>query len=29
VQPAELIATFDQDGTLWIEHPIYPQAVRA
>ena len=21
--PAERIATFDQDGTLWVEHPIY------
>jgi phosphoglycolate phosphatase-like HAD superfamily hydrolase len=23
------IATFDQDGTLWVEHPIYAQAVFA
>ena len=23
------IATFDQDGTLWVEHPIYGQAVFA
>jgi hypothetical protein len=23
VPPAERIATFDQDGTLWVEHPIY------
>ena len=23
VQPAERIATFDQDGTLWVEHPMY------
>jgi phosphoglycolate phosphatase-like HAD superfamily hydrolase len=23
----ERIATFDQDGTLWVEHPIYPQVV--
>jgi phosphoglycolate phosphatase-like HAD superfamily hydrolase len=23
----ERIATFDQDGTLWVEHPIYSQAV--
>ena len=25
VPPAERIATFDQDGTLWVEHPIYSQ----
>jgi phosphoglycolate phosphatase-like HAD superfamily hydrolase len=24
---AERIATFDQDGTLWVEHPIYSQLV--
>jgi phosphoglycolate phosphatase-like HAD superfamily hydrolase len=23
VLPAERIATFDQDGTLWVEHPMY------
>jgi phosphoglycolate phosphatase-like HAD superfamily hydrolase len=23
VPPAQRIATFDQDGTLWVEHPIY------
>src|SRR6516162_9135790 len=23
----ERIATFDQDGTLWVEHPIYTQVV--
>ena len=23
VPPEERIATFDQDGTLWVEHPIY------
>ena len=23
VPPAERIATFDQDGTLWVEHPVY------
>jgi phosphoglycolate phosphatase-like HAD superfamily hydrolase len=23
VPPAERIATFDQDGTLWVEHPLY------
>jgi len=27
VSPAERIATFDQDGTLWVEHPIYSQVV--
>ena len=26
---AERIATFDQDGTLWVEHPIYTQLVFA
>ena len=26
---ADRIATFDQDGTLWVEHPIYGQAVFA
>ncbi|MEA5415014.1 HAD family hydrolase [Synechococcus sp. BA-132 BA5] len=25
VPPAERIATFDQDGTLWVEQPVYPQ----
>jgi phosphoglycolate phosphatase-like HAD superfamily hydrolase len=25
VPPVERIATFDQDGTLWVEHPIYSQ----
>lgn len=29
VQPADRIATFDQDGTLWVEHPLYTQAVFA
>ena len=24
---AERIATFDQDGTLWVEHPMYSQVV--
>ena len=24
-EPADRIATFDQDGTLWTEHPIYGQ----
>ncbi len=23
VPPGERIATFDQDGTLWVEHPMY------
>ena len=27
VAPAERVATFDQDGTLWVEHPIYTQVV--
>jgi phosphoserine phosphatase len=26
VPPEERIATFDQDGTLWVEHPLYTQA---
>jgi hypothetical protein len=25
VPPEERIATFDQDGTLWVEHPVYSQ----
>jgi phosphoglycolate phosphatase-like HAD superfamily hydrolase len=25
VSPEQRIATFDQDGTLWVEHPIYTQ----
>jgi phosphoglycolate phosphatase-like HAD superfamily hydrolase len=25
VPPEARIATFDQDGTLWVEHPMYPQ----
>ena len=29
VPAAERIATFDQDGTLWVEHPIYTQIVFA
>ena len=29
VKPEERIATFDQDGTLWVEHPLYTQAVFA
>jgi phosphoglycolate phosphatase-like HAD superfamily hydrolase len=27
VPPSERIATFDQDGTLWVEHPLYSQLV--
>ncbi len=27
VSPEERIATFDQDGTLWVEHPMYSQVV--
>ena len=27
VKPEERIATFDQDGTLWVEHPMYTQIV--
>jgi haloacid dehalogenase-like hydrolase len=29
VEPADRIATFDQDGTLWTEQPIYGQAAFA
>lgn len=29
VAPDDRIATFDQDGTLWVEHPIYTQAAFA
>lgn len=29
VEPAERIATFDQDGTLWVEHPMYTQVMFA
>ena len=29
VPPEERLATFDQDGTLWVEHPIYSQVVFA
>ena len=25
VKPGERVATFDQDGTLWVEHPVYSQ----
>ena len=27
VPPAERIATFDQDGTLWVEQPMYSQVM--
>src|SRR5271166_2348944 len=27
VPPPERVATFDQDGTLWVEHPIYSQVM--
>jgi hypothetical protein len=27
VQPEDRIATFDQDGTTWVEHPMYSQLV--
>src|SRR5215468_9018353 len=27
VPPAERIAAFDQDGTLWVEHPMYTQVL--
>jgi len=29
VAPADRIATFDNDGTLWVEHPLYAQAMFA
>jgi hypothetical protein len=29
VPAADRIATFDQDGTLWVEHPVYTQAMFA
>ena len=27
VKPEDRIATFDQDGTLWVEHPMYTQVI--
>jgi phosphoglycolate phosphatase-like HAD superfamily hydrolase len=27
VPPEDRVATFDQDGTLWVEHPMYTQVV--
>jgi phosphoglycolate phosphatase-like HAD superfamily hydrolase len=29
VPPADRVATFDNDGTLWVEHPLYTQAAFA
>jgi phosphoglycolate phosphatase-like HAD superfamily hydrolase len=29
VKPEDRIATFDQDGTLWVEHPMYTQVMYA
>jgi phosphoserine phosphatase len=29
VPPEDRIATFDQDGTLWVEHPLYAQGMFA
>ena len=29
VPPEARLATFDQDGTLWVEHPVYSQVVFA
>jgi phosphoglycolate phosphatase-like HAD superfamily hydrolase len=29
VAPEDRIATFDQDGTIWVEHPLYGQALFA
>jgi hypothetical protein len=29
VPPEDRIATFDQDGTTWVEHPIYSQVLFA
>src|SRR5271156_1636327 len=29
VEPEDRVATFDQDGTLWVEHPLYAQAMFA
>src|SRR5208282_4478746 len=29
VEPKDRVATFDQDGTLWTEHPVYTQAMFA
>ena len=29
VPPEDRVVTFDQDGTLWVEHPLYTQAMFA
>jgi hypothetical protein len=29
VAPGDRIATFDNDGMLWVEHPLYSQAMFA
>jgi hypothetical protein len=29
VPPEDRIATFDQDGTMWVEQPIYSQVLFA
>jgi hypothetical protein len=29
IEPQDRVATFDQDGTLWTEHPMYAQAMFA
>jgi haloacid dehalogenase-like hydrolase len=29
VPPEDRVATFDQDGTMWVEHPLYTQALFA
>src|SRR5580658_1517384 len=29
IEPQDRVATFDQDGTLWAEHPMYAQAMFA
>lgn len=29
IAPEDRVATFDQDGTLWVEHPLYTQAMFA
>ena len=28
-RPQDRLATFDQDGTLWVEHPLYAQGMFA
>jgi phosphoglycolate phosphatase-like HAD superfamily hydrolase len=29
IAPKDRVASFDQDGTLWVEHPLYTQAIFA